>query len=142
MTLATTQINRLIRILQILSSGKSITINELYDRFDQKVSKRTLQRDMLTLSDANIPIISEKGDGNENIWSFAPHFKSFIPIPLGLNEYLAANILKENLKIFQDTPFDQEVSSLIDKVEQIVPEDIYLELEDKKSSSVYEDYST
>lgn len=39
MSLITTQINRLIRILQILSAGKSITINELYDRFDQEVSK-------------------------------------------------------------------------------------------------------
>ena len=97
---------------------------------------------MTTLSEANIPLVSEKSNGNENIWSLASRFRSFIPIPLGLNEYLAANILKENLKIFKDTPFNKEVDSLIEKIKQILPEDIYLELEDKKSSSLYEDYST
>ncbi|HMA61480.1 MAG TPA: WYL domain-containing protein [bacterium] len=142
MSLATTQINRLIRILQILSTGKKITINELYDRFDRAVSKRTLQRDMLTLSNANIPVMSSKGEGNQNIWYVSSRFNSFIPIPLGMHEYLAANILKENLKIFRNTSFDDEVNSLIDKIEQIVPEDIYLELKKAKNGQLFEDYTS
>lgn len=142
MSLATNQINRLIRILQILSAGKKITIKELYLRFDQEVSKRTLQRDMLTLSNANIPVMSRKGEGNENIWYISSRFKSFIPIPLGMHEYLAANILKENLKIFRNTSFDDEVNSLIDKIEQIVPEDIYLELKKAKNGQLFEDYTS
>ncbi|MBC8345213.1 MAG: HTH domain-containing protein [Candidatus Marinimicrobia bacterium] len=54
------QIQRLLRILQILSSGRKVTTTELLQRFKGDVSLRTLQRDLLALSDAGIPLISEK----------------------------------------------------------------------------------
>ena len=48
------QIQRLLRILQILSSGRKVTTTELLHRFDGRVSLRTLQRDLLALSEAVI----------------------------------------------------------------------------------------
>jgi len=95
------QIQRLLRILQILSSGRKVTTTELLHRFDGRVSLRTLQRDLLALSEAGIPLISEKTMANENAWTLMSRFRSFIPMPLETNEYLAAHILKANLKIFQ-----------------------------------------
>ena len=107
------QIQRLLRILQILSSGRKITTTKLQHRFNGAVSLRTLQRDLLALSEAGIPLISEKTTANENIWSLMSRFRSFIPLPLETNEYLAAHILKANLKVFQKTPFGYEIKSLI-----------------------------
>jgi predicted DNA-binding transcriptional regulator YafY len=76
------QIQRLLRILQILSSGRKVTTTELLHRFDGKVSLRTLQRDLLALSEAGIPLISEKTMANENAWTLMSRFRSFIPMPL------------------------------------------------------------
>lgn len=69
------------------------------------------------------------------------HFRAFIPIALGTNEYLAAHILKANLKVFQKTPFEKEIQSLIDKIDQIVPEDVFLEIEKAGAENLFENYS-
>ena len=135
------QIHRLIRIIQILSSGRKITTNELLKRFEGKVSRRTLQRDLLTLSDANIPVISEKIRANENVWYLDSRFHSFIPIPIGVNEYLAAHILKDNLKVFRQTPFEKEIQSLIEKIDQIVPEEVFLETKATDLGRFFENYA-
>jgi len=135
------QIQRLIRILQILSSGRKITTKELLRRFEDDVSLRTIQRDLLTLSEAGIPVINEKTKANENAWMLISRFRSFIPMPLENNEFLAAHILKANLKIFQKTPFEDEIKSLIKKIDQIVPENIFLELDRKRKVEIYDNYT-
>ncbi|ODS30440.1 MAG: hypothetical protein SCARUB_04448 [Candidatus Scalindua rubra] len=135
------QIQRLLRILQILSSGRKVTTTELLRRFEGGVSLRTLQRDLLSLSEAGIPLISEKTMANENAWSLMSQFRSFIPLPLETNEYLAAHILKANLKVFQKTPFEKEIQSLINKIDQIVPEEVFLETETGKADDLFENYS-
>ncbi|MBC8400696.1 MAG: WYL domain-containing protein [Candidatus Marinimicrobia bacterium] len=136
-----TQIERLIRILQILSAGRKITTKELLDRFDGQVSRRTLQRDLLTLQAANIPLESEKLTANENVWFLLSRFRSFIPLPLSSNEYLAAHILRSNLKVFSKTPFDQEIQSLINKIDQLVPDDVFLDLKKRNAEGIFENYT-
>jgi len=135
------QIQRLLRVLQILSSGRKVTTTELLQRFKGDVSLRTLQRDLLALSEAGIPLISEKTMANENAWSLMSQFRSFIPLPLETNEYLAAHILKANLKVFQKTPFEDEIHSLINKIDQIVPEEVFLETESGKAQNLFENYA-
>ena len=135
------QIQRLIRILQIMSAGRKVTTKEIAHRFNGAVSLRTLQRDMLALSEAGIPVVSEKVQANENVWYLMSHFRSFIPIPLEMNEYLAAHILKANLKVFRNVPFDNEVQSLIKKIEQLVPEEVFLESKRTAAEDVFESYA-
>lgn len=135
------QIQRLIRILQILSSSRKVTTKELRRRFDDSVSLRTLQRDLIALSEAGIPLVSEKTQANENVWSLMSRFRSFIPLPLETNEYLAAHMLKANLKVFEKTPFEKEIKSLLKKIDQIVPEDVFLETESAGAENLFENYS-
>ena len=116
------QIERILKIIQILSSGAKITTSALLQRFDNQVSLRTLQRDLNRIGLAGIPLRSQKITANENEWYLDSHFRSFIPQTLGLNEYLASHMLRENLKVFRDTNFSSEVDSLIRKIEQIVPD--------------------
>ncbi len=55
------QINRLFEIVYILLNRKSITAKELAEQFE--VSVRTIYRDVDTLSEAGIPIYTNKGKG-------------------------------------------------------------------------------
>jgi len=135
------QIERILRIIQILSAGTRITTAALVKRFDGQVSLRTLQRDLNKISTSGIPVRSRKTKSNENEWYLDSNFRSFIPQTLGLNEYLAAYMLKENLKIFRNTEFSDEVDSLLSKIEQIVPEEIFLETEDSDPEHLLENYT-
>ena len=136
-----TQIQRLLLILQQLSLGRQLTSQNLLDRFEGTVSRRTLQRDLNTLSEAGIPIHSEKYKGNENTWYLDTRFKNFIPIPIGINEYLAAHTLKENLKIFRNTVLEEDITSLFSKIEQIVPSNVFLDSRKGMAESYFEQYS-
>ena len=60
-----TQISRMIRTLQLLSTRKSLTTTDLLDYFDHSISRRTLQRDMLALSDSGVPLVNEKITAND-----------------------------------------------------------------------------
>jgi predicted DNA-binding transcriptional regulator YafY len=135
------QIHRLLRILQILSLGQKLSTSSLLDKFENKISRRTLQRDFIALSEAGIPIYSEKLQGNENIWYLDTRFKNFIPIPIGINEYLAAHTLKENLKIFRNTALEEDITSLFSKIEQIVPSNVFLDSRKGLAESYFEQYS-
>lgn len=55
------QMNRLFEIIYILLSKKTVTARELAERFE--VSRRTIYRDIDTLSLAGIPIYTSKGKG-------------------------------------------------------------------------------
>lgn len=55
------KINRLIEIVTILLNRQTITAKELADRFE--VSRRTIYRDIDVLSEAGIPIYTDKGKG-------------------------------------------------------------------------------
>ncbi len=136
-----TQIERILRIIQILSSGTCLTTASLVRRFDERVPIRTLQRDLNKIASSGIPVRSRKTRSNENEWYLDSDFRSFIPQTLGLNEYLAAHMLKENLKIFRNTEFSDEIDSLLEKIEQIVPEDVFLETEESDPENLFENYT-
>ena len=135
------QIQRMIKILQILSIGRKITTKELRRRFDETVSLRTLQRDMLALSDSGVPLVNEKLTANENTWYLMDHFKQFIPIPLEMNEYLAMEMLKTNLSILKNTSIESDVENLTKKIEQILPDELFLQATTAKFSNLLTNYS-
>ena len=135
------QIQRMIKILQILSIGRKVTTKELRRRFDETVSLRTLQRDMLALSDSGVPLVSEKLTANENTWYLMDHFKQFIPIPLEMNEYLAMEMLKANLSILKNTSIENDVEKLTKKIEQILPDELFLQATTAKFSNLLTNYS-
>jgi predicted DNA-binding transcriptional regulator YafY len=136
-----TQIERILRIIQILSSGTRLTTAALVRRFDDRVALRTLQRDLNKIASSGIPVRSRKTNANENEWYLDSTFRSFIPQTLGLNEYLAAHMLKENLKIFRNTEFSEEIDSLFEKIEQLVPNDVFQETEDTGLEDLFGNYT-
>ena len=135
------QISRMIRTLQLLSTRHSLTTTDLLDYFDHSISRRTLQRDMLALSDSGVPLVNEKLSANENAWYLMDHFKQFIPIPLEMNEYLALEMLKSNLTIFKDTSIEKDVEKLTRKIEQILPDELFLQASGSEFSNLLTNYS-
>jgi predicted DNA-binding transcriptional regulator YafY len=131
----------MIKILQILSIGRKVTTKELRRRFDETVSLRTLQRDMLALSDSGVPLVNEKLTANENTWYLMDHFKQFIPVPLEMNEYLAMEMLKTNLSILKNTSIESDVENLTKKIEQILPDELFLQATTGKFSNLLTNYS-
>ena len=135
------QISRMIRTLQLLSTRHSLTTSDLLDYFDHSISRRTLQRDMLALSDSGVPLVNEKLSANENAWYLMDHFKQFIPIPLEMNEYLALEMLKSNLTIFKNTSIEADVEKLTRKIEQILPDDLFLQTSATEFSNLLTNYT-
>ncbi len=134
------QISRLIRILQLLSTRVSVTTTDLLDYFDYNITRRTLQRDLLALSDCGVPLVNEKLTANENAWYLMDHFKQFIPIPLEMNEYLALEMLKSNLAIFKNTSIQEDVEKLSKKIEQILPADLFIKSTEGELSNILTNY--
>ena len=135
------QISRMIRTLQLLSTRHSLTTTDLLNYFDHSISRRTLQRDMLALSDSGVPLVNEKLSANENVWYLMDHFKQFIPIPLEMNEYLALEMLKSNLTIFKNTSIEADVEKLTRKIEQILPNDLFLQTSATEFSNLLTNYT-
>jgi predicted DNA-binding transcriptional regulator YafY len=135
------QIQRCIKILQLLSTHKYVTTSQLEERFHFSVSRRTLQRDLIVLSDVGIPLITEKIQANENAWSLMDSFKSFIPIPLDTDEFLALQLLKSNLTLFNKTKIQDDVKKLSQKIDQLLPENLFISSTKKESENLFSSFN-
>ncbi len=128
------QIVRLVKILQLLSYRNKITTKDIQKAFDDQVSLRTIQRDMLKLSESNIPLTSETGPNNVNVWSIDPSFRNFIPFPLNNSEYMISEVMKKSIPVFRNTPLEEEYIKLLNKIDQLIPPDIIGQLNDVEYS--------
>ena len=116
-------------MLELFSMGRKLTAAQLFAYFDQEVSIRTLQRDLITIQEAGIPLQMERETGKENIWSFPAEYRRMILPRIERNELLTMHILKAFLKSFRQTTIGSDLESLINKIEEIAPGEIYMELE-------------
>ena len=64
-----TQIERVLQIISWLANGHHLTASILEQRFNFKVSKRDLQRDLNHIFDSGLPIAYDT-KGREKIWYF------------------------------------------------------------------------
>ena len=133
-------IDRIIKILERLSMGHHITASELYNQFDERVTLRTIQRDLIAIQEAGIPLMCSKNENKENVWSFSREYRNMIPPAIQKNELLSMYALKSYLKEFAGTNIESHLKSTIDKLENIVPGDVYTELEGKEDFVWDQDY--
>ncbi len=124
------QIERLIRILQRLSLYNEVKVSELYEFFDRKVPKRTLQRDLVELSCANIPLVTKPGTGKELIWCIDSSYLRFIPETIGSQELVASYFLQRLAVVTHGTSLEKDINTLIDKSKQLISREVFQSLED------------
>lgn len=117
-------LERQIRILQQFTLKSEITVDWLYEYFERSVSKRTLQRDLIALSAANVPLNEKRGAHGQIFWSLDPNYLKFIPMTLGMDEFISSLLLKRMAGIFQNTPIENDIKTLDNKLKQLITDDI------------------
>ncbi|MCB2206238.1 WYL domain-containing protein [bacterium] len=117
-----TMLTRALRILHLLSTHENVTVKQLYDYFDRKESKQTLQRTLMKIDAANIPLKIEAGAHNEKYYSLDRAFK-FIPELLTAEEALAAVLLVQFREVFAGTRIETDMATVFEKLHQLLPPD-------------------
>lgn len=129
----TSQTYRIIKMLSMFSSGRKLTTSELYRHFAEQVSLRTIQRDLHVIMEAGIPLLSERYNGKESKWFFSREYRNMLPLVLKNNELISLYILKSYLKNFNNTAIWNDLGSLLEKLEDAAPGDIYSDISELQS---------
>ncbi|MDQ0169856.1 helix-turn-helix transcriptional regulator [Paenibacillus tundrae] len=112
------KINRLAAIVMALQHGHE-TARSLADKFE--VSRRTILRDIQSLSEMNVPIIAISGPGGG-----FQLMEGYVLPPLQLDPVEAATIIfaLEGISHHVHTPFQDSRWTVMDKIRGIIPEDV------------------
>ncbi len=119
------QAERVVRIIELLSIGRKLSVNDLVKIFENEVPKRSIQRDIQIIEYAGIPLEYKIGEKGAYIWYFPYEYLNTIPPSVQTNELMAAYILKNYLKTFKGTRIEQDLNSVVAKLEKIAPGDVY-----------------
>ena len=130
----TKQVERIIRILQRLALGREVTVGSLYDYFNRGVPRRTLQRDLVELSSADIPLRTRLGKGRELVWYIDTAYLKFLPMTVDSRELMASYFLERLAAVVRGTKLESDVCSLLKKAKQFVSGDV-LHVSDSLDSS-------
>ena len=117
-------LERQIRILQQFTLKKELTVDLLFELFERLVSRRTIQRDLIALTAANVPLNERRGAHGQIYWSLNPNYLKFIPMTLGVDEVISSLLLKRLGNIFRNTPIADDISALDKKLKQLITDDI------------------
>ena len=117
-----TQLERAIRILQRLSVYPRVTINDLYEQFERRESRRTIHRTLSLLSRCNIPLRIERGAHNESFYSLRDSI-GFTPMMLTAEEVIAASLLSGFKSLFEGTKLGEDLDAVFAKLHQLFPDD-------------------
>jgi len=117
-----TMLIRALRILQRLSTHDNVTVKELYEYFERRVPKQTIQRTLRHIMDANIPVDYRAGAHNEKFYYIDRSF-TFIPELLKPEEVLAAVLLMQFREVFTGTRIETDIVQVFEKLQQLLPPD-------------------
>jgi predicted DNA-binding transcriptional regulator YafY len=118
---------RLIRILEMLSSGKRVSARRLKKEFPS-VSDRTLQRDIQEIA-AILPLEYQHINGREMEWFLPQHYRGMILPVVQQNELLAFHFLKSFIKNLRTGRIAEDIQALEKKLESLAPGDVLLPME-------------
>jgi len=117
-------LERQIRILQQFTLKSAITVDWLFEYFERAVTKRTLQRDLIALTAANVPLDEKRSAHGQIFWSLNPNYLKFIPMTLGVDEFISSLLLKRMAVIFKNTPIENDIKTLDHKIKQLITDDV------------------
>ena len=117
-----TMLIRALRILQRLSTHDNVTVKELYEYFERRVPKQTIQRTLRHIMDANFPVDYRAGAHNEKFYYLDRNF-TFIPELLKPEEVLAAVLLIQFREVFTGTRIETDIVQVFEKLQQLLPPD-------------------
>ncbi len=109
------RIDRLTAIILLLQGGRR-TASEIAQRFE--VSRRTVFRDIESLCEMGVPIVTEAGVHGG--YTLMPDY-SLAPLQLTARETLLLRLALSSVSQLADTPFKEERESLLAKIQALLP---------------------
>lgn len=119
------KMSRIIEIWLYINKKRKFNARELANEF--QVSERTIQRDLLELTDMGVPFYSELGRNGGYIML---HNEMLPPISFTEEETASIIFTYESLKQFHDIPYEAEIDSVINKLLSQVSEHLRTKLEE------------
>ncbi len=116
--------SRLLELLIRLRATPRVTAQELADRFD--VSRRTMLRDLRTLSDLGVPLVALPGPGGGYMLA---RDQRLTPLALTVEEALGVLLSYDAFLRYAQSPFAAESLSAVTKLRATLPPDIARDLE-------------
>jgi predicted DNA-binding transcriptional regulator YafY len=110
---------RLVQLIMIINEKKRFTIQELADEFS--VSRRTMIRDLMELGEMGVPLYAEVGAaGGYRLL----RERVLPPINFTENEAIAFFFASQSLQNYKSLPFEDEVSSALNKLYHYLSSDV------------------
>ena len=122
---------RLLEIIFYIHKSGSVTITDIYNHFDKKVPRRTLQTNLKNLTSvegAYIPRINIVKDGRTYNYSMDKKYQMPF-VQVDGDEVLALHALKNSLTVFKNTKIKDKVASLANKINQLVPKNVFMDVD-------------
>lgn len=110
---------RLIQLIMLVNERKTFTIQELADECG--VSRRTMIRDLMGLSELGVPLYSQPGPGGGYR---VLRDKVLPPILFTEHEATALFLAGQSLMNYRQLPFDNEVNSALHKFYHYLPKEL------------------
>jgi predicted DNA-binding transcriptional regulator YafY len=122
------QARRVLFIYNLFLRHIKLTTNQVLDEIIEEfgdVSKRSVQRDLQILKDADY--IQSESKGRNSFWRLNRGKKITMPTQIKSSELLSFYILKAYLKTFKGTAIENDINNLTEKIESLAPGDAILE---------------
>lgn len=112
-----TQADRLARMMRTLAS-RAVTINELAQEFS--VSSRQVRRDLDEIEAEGHPLTSSNDPG-EKAWQLPLAYRGLPPVSMNRYELMSLQMARSNLSHLKNTPFMEDLDTVIAKVTASLP---------------------
>ncbi len=112
------QAARLHNLVRLIEARHGVTIEEMAE--ETGVDRRTIHRDLNAIHDAGYPLVSDWLDSRK-VYRFITTFKGVPPIAFSLPELMTLYFLRSQMDLLQGTPFQDDLQSIFDKVNSVLP---------------------
>ncbi|SHI52339.1 Predicted DNA-binding transcriptional regulator YafY, contains an HTH and WYL domains [Malonomonas rubra DSM 5091] len=113
------QAARLHDLIRILENRYGATVEELVEECE--VTRRTIYRDLKAIEEAGYPLISERQDDGQVLYSFIEGYNKIPPITFSLEELMTLYLCRGQLDFLQGTPFHDDLEAIFTRFRSSLP---------------------
>ncbi|MDB4470860.1 transcriptional regulator [Deltaproteobacteria bacterium] len=113
------QAARLHDLIRILENRYGATVEELVE--ECQVTRRTIYRDLKAVEEAGYPLISERQDDGQVLYSFITGYSKIPPITFSLEELMTLYLCRGQLEFLKGTPFQDDLEAIFSRIRSSMP---------------------
>lgn len=113
------QAARLHDLIRILETRYGATVEELVE--ECQVTRRTIYRDLKAIEEAGYPLISERQDDGQVLYSFITGYSKIPPVTFSLEELMTLYLCRGQLDFLKGTPFQDDLEAIFTRIRSSMP---------------------